>query len=149
MERNLARSERQLVRLPDESVSVAQALARPPVTLADVEALGFALETAPGDEAFDQASFAAHWKYQGYLKRHDAEWRRTLAQEARSIPVDFDYRVVPGLSREVAERLTSVRPLTIGQAFRVPGVTPAALAIVAARVLGQRAKGRGKFELRS
>jgi tRNA uridine 5-carboxymethylaminomethyl modification enzyme len=144
MERNLARSERQLVRLPDESVSVAQALARPPVTLADVEALGFALETAPGDEAFDQASFAAHWKYQGYLKRHDAEWRRTLAQEARSIPVDFDYRVVPGLSREVAERLTSVRPLTIGQAFRVPGVTPAALAIVAARVLGQRAEGRGQ-----
>jgi tRNA uridine 5-carboxymethylaminomethyl modification enzyme len=134
LERNLARSTEQLVRLPEESVTVAQALARPTVTVSEVEALGFALETASGDESFDQATFAAHWKYQGYLKRHDAQWRRTLAQEARAIPTDFDYRGVPGLSREVAERLTSVRPQTIGQASRVPGVTPAAIAIVASRV---------------
>ena len=134
LERNLARSERQVVRFDRNPVSVSQAMARPPVSLADVEALGFALETADGDESFDASSFAAHWKYQGYLKRHDAQWRRTLAQEARSIPTDFNYGLVPGLSREVAERLTSIRPQTIGQASRVPGVTPAAVAIVASRV---------------
>lgn len=136
LDRNLSRSAQHLVRLPEESVTVAQALARPRVTLGDVEALGFALETSDtaGDRGFDEATFAAHWKYQGYLKRHDAQWRRTLSQEARSIPTDFDYRVVPGLSREVAERLTAVRPLTIGQASRIPGMTPAAVAIVASRV---------------
>src|SRR5262245_54348767 len=134
LERNLARSEQQTVRFGGEPLSVSQAMARPAVSLDDVEALGFSLETVPGDEAVDEASFAAHWKYQGYLKRHDAQWRRTLAQEARSIPSDFDYGVVPGLSREVVARLTSVRPQTIGQASRVPGVTPAAVAIVAARV---------------
>jgi len=132
--RNLARSERQTVRIEDDSISVSQAMARPPVSLADVQSLGFQLETARGDESFDAATFVAHWKYQGYLKRHEAQWRRTLAQEARTIPSDFDYRVIPGLSNEVAERLTAVRPQTIGQASRVPGVTPAAVAIVASRV---------------
>src|SRR4030095_16789135 len=110
------------------------AMARPAVTLEDVESLGFSLDTAPGDESFDAATFAAHWKYQGYLKRHGAQWRRTLAQEARSIPAGFNYGVVPGLSREVVARLSSIRPQTIGQASRVPGVTPAAVAIVASRL---------------
>jgi tRNA uridine 5-carboxymethylaminomethyl modification enzyme len=76
----------------------------------------------------------AEFKYAGYLKRHDAQVARTRADEARPIPQDFVYAGVPGLSREVVERLSSVRPGTIGQASRVPGVTPAAVAIVAARI---------------
>jgi tRNA uridine 5-carboxymethylaminomethyl modification enzyme len=59
---------------------------------------------------------------------------RTQADEARRIPVAFSYAAIPGLSREIVERLTHVRPETIGQAARVPGVTPAAVAIVVARV---------------
>jgi tRNA uridine 5-carboxymethylaminomethyl modification enzyme len=138
LERNLSNAERQLVRIGQERVPVAQAMSRPAVSIADVEALGFSLDIASGDEAVDQATFQAHWKYQGYLKRHDAQWRRTLAQEARPIPGDFDYRLLPGLSREVAERLSAIRPDTIGQASRVPGITPAAVAIVAARVARAR-----------
>jgi tRNA uridine 5-carboxymethylaminomethyl modification enzyme len=134
LDRNLARAEIQAIRVEGEGISVARALARPPMSLQDVTALGFSLETTPDDGPLDEATFAAHWKYQGYLKRHDAQWRRTLAQEARAIPADFNYAVIPGLSREVAERLSFVRPATIGQAARVPGVTPAAVAIVAARV---------------
>jgi tRNA uridine 5-carboxymethylaminomethyl modification enzyme len=134
LERNLGRSERQTVKLEGETIPVSQAMSRPAVTLDELKPLGFSLETAAGDESFDEATFAAHWKYQGYLKRHDAQWRRTLAQEARSIPAGFDYRILPGLSREVAERLTAIRPQTIGQASRVPGVTPAAVAIVASRI---------------
>jgi len=68
------------------------------------------------------------------LKRHDAQVERTRADEARTIPGDFSYAAIPGLSREIIERLTQIRPGTIGQAARVPGVTPAAMAIVAARV---------------
>jgi len=50
------------------------------------------------------------------------------------IPPDFRFAAIPGFSREVVERLTSVRPDTIGQAGRVPGVTPAALAVLNAYV---------------
>jgi tRNA uridine 5-carboxymethylaminomethyl modification enzyme len=134
LSRNLTRAEAQTVRVDEETMSVAQAMARPPIFLDDVKALGFGLDTTPEDEQFDEASFTAHWKYQGYLRRHEAQWRRTLAQEARAIPADFAYAGIPGLSREVSERLSAVRPATIGQAARVPGVTPAAVAIVAARV---------------
>jgi tRNA uridine 5-carboxymethylaminomethyl modification enzyme len=132
--RNLARAGQEHIRLGDETITVAQAMARPPVMVRDVEAAGFHLDTAAGEAAFDEASFVAHWKYQGYLRRHEAEWRRARAQEARAIPAGFSYAAIPGLSREVVERLTAVRPATIGQAARVPGVTPAAVAIVAARV---------------
>jgi tRNA uridine 5-carboxymethylaminomethyl modification enzyme len=50
--------------------------------------------------------------------------------EARRIPEYFDYRKVSGLSREVVEKLTKVRPLTLGQAGRIPGITPAAVSLV-------------------
>jgi tRNA uridine 5-carboxymethylaminomethyl modification enzyme len=132
--RNLSRAEAKNIRIDGEPATVAQAMARPPVSLDDVLALGFELDTEPADRQFDAAAFTAHWKYQGYLKRHAVTWRRTLAQEARAIPPGFDYAGTPGLSREVAERLSAIRPETIGQAARVPGVTPAAVAIVAARV---------------
>jgi len=134
LERNLAQAERQTIRLFEEPVTVAQAMARPAVTLRDVEAAGYLFDTNADDAEFDSATFTAHWKYQGYLKRHDAQGRRTLAQEARLIPASFNYAAVPGLSREAVERLSAVRPDTVGQAARVPGVTPAAVAIVAARV---------------
>jgi len=59
---------------------------------------------------------------------------RARADEDRRIPGSFEYRGIPGLSHEVVERLTAVRPTTLGQAARVPGVTPAAAAILAARL---------------
>ncbi len=134
LDRNLVRAEHHAVRMDGETASVAQAMARPAVTVRDMDALGFSIETHGDDAQFDEASFTAHWKYQGYVKRHATQWRRTLAQEARAIPADFNYAAIPGLSREVSERLSAVRPDTIGQAARVPGVTPAAVAIVASRV---------------
>ena len=50
--------------------------------------------------------------------------------ESRSIPDSFEYQTIPGLSREVVEKLTRVRPSTLGQASRIPGMTPAALSII-------------------
>jgi tRNA uridine 5-carboxymethylaminomethyl modification enzyme len=50
--------------------------------------------------------------------------------ESRRIPDWFDYRSVSGLSREVVEKLTKVRPVTLGQASRIPGITPAAVSLV-------------------
>ena len=50
--------------------------------------------------------------------------------ESRHIPAWFEYQGVPGLSREMVEKLTRVRPRTLGQASRIPGVTPAAVSII-------------------
>ena len=55
---------------------------------------------------------------------------RMKRTESRHIPDRFDYRKVSGLSREVVEKLTKVRPLTLGQALRIPGITPAAVSLV-------------------
>ena len=57
-------------------------------------------------------------------------------QESRAIPAGFQFEGIPGLSRESVERLSSVRPETLGQALRIPGITAAAVALVAAHVSG-------------
>ena len=68
--------------------------------------------------------------YGGYLARQLDEVERQRVQEARSLPVDFDYEKVRGLSAEVSEKLRRVRPATVGQAARIPGVTPAAVSLL-------------------
>ena len=70
-------------------------------------------------------------KFEGYIRREEAASARRRAAEHRRIPTTFEYRGVPGLSREAVERLTSVRPETLGQAGRIPGMTPAAVAVLA------------------
>ena len=117
-----------------ETITVAQALARPLVTLGDVTSRGFVFESRPEEAHVDEASLVAEFKYDGYVRRNAAAWQRTLAQQRRSIPESFEYVGVPGLSREVVERLGAVRPGTLDQASRVPGVTPAAVAILASRL---------------
>ena len=69
-------------------------------------------------------------KYQGYIDRQRSEARRFAHQEALAIPPDLDYHGVVGLSVEVREKLSAARPLSLGQAARIPGVTPAALSVL-------------------
>ncbi len=134
LERNRAASLSTRVAIEGESVSVARALARPPVSLADVVAQGFTVEALAREAHIDEATLVAECKYEGYVRRQAVQWERTLAQQQHRIPADFEYQIVPGLSREVVERLVAVRPATIDQASRVPGVTPAAVAILASRL---------------
>jgi tRNA uridine 5-carboxymethylaminomethyl modification enzyme len=70
------------------------------------------------------------FKYEGYLQQQERQMERMKRAESRRIPDWFDYRKVSGLSREVVEKLTRVRPLTLGQASRIPGITPAAVSLV-------------------
>jgi tRNA uridine 5-carboxymethylaminomethyl modification enzyme len=70
------------------------------------------------------------FKYEGYLQQQEKQMERMKRAEARRIPDWFDYRKVSGLSREVVEKLCKVRPLTLGQASRIPGITPAAVSLV-------------------
>jgi tRNA uridine 5-carboxymethylaminomethyl modification enzyme len=70
------------------------------------------------------------FKYEGYLQQQGRQMERMKRAESRRIPEWFEYGKVSGLSREVVEKLTKVRPATLGQASRIPGITPAAVSLV-------------------
>jgi tRNA uridine 5-carboxymethylaminomethyl modification enzyme len=69
-------------------------------------------------------------KYAGYIDQQRRQLERMAGSDARTIPGTLEFHRIPGISREVGERLTKVRPATLGQAARIPGVTPAAVAIL-------------------
>jgi tRNA uridine 5-carboxymethylaminomethyl modification enzyme len=78
----------------------------------------------------DLTSVETAVKYEGYLRRQEREVSRLTRDERKRIPAGFDFASVSGLSREVVQRLTQVRPDTLGHALRIPGVTPAAVALL-------------------
>jgi tRNA uridine 5-carboxymethylaminomethyl modification enzyme len=69
-------------------------------------------------------------KYSGYIGQQERQVARLKDSERRPIPAGFAYDSIPGLSREVRQKLDRVRPATLGQASRIPGVTPAAIAVL-------------------
>jgi tRNA uridine 5-carboxymethylaminomethyl modification enzyme len=69
-------------------------------------------------------------KYAGYMDQQDKQVQRLRDSEARRVPANLDYAAIPGLSREVRDKFLRVRPETLGQAARIPGVTPAAIAVL-------------------
>ena len=73
------------------------------------------------DPLVDFTSLETVYRYEGYLRRQGESVERLKRQESRAIPADFRFEGIPGLSRESVERLSSVRPETLGQALRIPG----------------------------
>ncbi|HHO70449.1 MAG TPA: tRNA uridine-5-carboxymethylaminomethyl(34) synthesis enzyme MnmG [Halothiobacillus sp.] len=94
--------------------------------LASVESLAPAEPLPPA--VIEQLEIEA--KYAGYLDRQKEEISRSARYENQELPEDLDYQQVSGLSHEVRQKLTAVRPATIGQASRIPGVTPAAISLL-------------------
>jgi tRNA uridine 5-carboxymethylaminomethyl modification enzyme len=132
-ERNCATVQDAVLQMPDGSrVPAPRALKRPEIGLAHVQESGVVLDIDSSAAALDIASVEVEFKYEGYLRRQEAAIERHRRQEARRIPRDFSYRGIPGLSREMVERLSSVQPETLGHASNIPGVTPAAVAVIAA-----------------
>ena len=142
--RNTDRVRRTTVTLhAGERKRAAEALQRPETRLtALMEEAGLRLEVDPRNMNLDLVSVETEFKYAGYLKRQAAVIERNQRMEGQLIPSNFAYAGVPGLSQEVVERLGEVRPRTLGQAQRVPGVTPAAVAVIAAYVDRQRDGGK-------
>jgi tRNA uridine 5-carboxymethylaminomethyl modification enzyme len=130
-ERNLSILKRTSVRsAKGDRVSAAQMLRQPEVRLHDLVAryhVPLHLCTA-----LDASSVETMVKYEGYLRQESSRAARSRREERRRIPSEFPFSRVPGLSTEVIERLSQVRPETIGQASRIPGVTPAAVAVLGA-----------------
>jgi tRNA uridine 5-carboxymethylaminomethyl modification enzyme len=134
-ERNVARVRAGRVRERGRSVAAAQVLRRPGVGLLDLAARGvLEVETGEDSAAVEISSVETVVKYEGYLRRQEATVVRLEREGRRRIPAGFPFAAVPGLSREAIERLKAVMPETLGQAGRVPGVTPAAVAVLGAYV---------------
>src|SRR5690242_21834029 len=76
------------------------------------------------------ATVETETKYSGYISQQERQIEHLKHSERRPIPVDFVFKTIPGISREVGDKLERVRPSTLGQAARIPGVTPAAVAIL-------------------
>ncbi|MCL6441988.1 MAG: tRNA uridine-5-carboxymethylaminomethyl(34) synthesis enzyme MnmG [Alicyclobacillus sp.] len=111
----------------DESATLEQLLRRPEVTYEHLmEMDDGAREIQP--DVREQVEIQT--KYLGYIQKQEQEIERQRRVEQRVIPADVDYYKVQGLSMEAREKLTKICPQTVGQASRVPGVTPADISIL-------------------
>ncbi len=117
-----------LKRSGGKQYSLFDLLRRPEVDYAGLMALPAAGPGIADPEAREQVEIAA--KYAGYVVRQQEEIERMRAQEEQPLPADFDYMALSGLSIEVRQKLNQARPATLGQASRLPGVTPAAIAVL-------------------
>jgi len=123
---------RQLQELHGERISseqrVSDLLRRPSLSYAALMQLAGVGPGAVDSKVAEQVEIQA--SYQGYIERQQEEIERQLRNEHKALPGGFDFRQVKGLSSEVREKLIAVHPETIGQAARIPGVTPAAVSLL-------------------
>ncbi|MEO8432877.1 MAG: tRNA uridine-5-carboxymethylaminomethyl(34) synthesis enzyme MnmG [Acidobacteriota bacterium] len=94
----------------------------------------FRAEPFEGLDADERAVLESRVRYEGYIVRERERLERTRPVEGRPIPPEFEYRGIAGLTTEVIEKCRARRPRTIGEASRIPGLTPAAVAIISAHV---------------
>ena len=114
-------------------LTALELLRRPGVSYADVIELTGAADWAHSDARLPAqvaVQLEVTAKYAGYIERQHQEVERQARSEAARVPAGLDYGLVPGLSTEVRQRLAEVQPRTLGQAARIPGVTPAAISIL-------------------
>ena len=113
--------------LLEEPVSLERLLKRPELGYPDIET--FSPPPAPLPKAVRQ-QVEVECKYEGYLRRQEAEVLKFRKLEQASIPEHLSYAEIPGLSNEIRQKLQNIKPLSLGQASRIPGMTPAALSIL-------------------
>jgi tRNA uridine 5-carboxymethylaminomethyl modification enzyme len=111
-----------------ERPTLLSLLRRPEIRMEDLIKEGV-LESEPLRRE-DIVSLETSIKYEGYLKQQDREVKKLRNAESRRLPDDLDYANMPGLSKEIVEKLSRVRPQSIAQATRIPGITPASISIL-------------------
>ena len=109
-----------------KEASLMEMLRRPEVDVENI--LKFSDETDIDEQVAEQVAIQA--KYAGYIDRQQTEINRTQRYEHLKLPDNVDYSLVSGLSNEVSEKLKRQRPETLGQASRIPGITPAAISLL-------------------
>ncbi|MFA6610741.1 MAG: FAD-dependent oxidoreductase, partial [Candidatus Omnitrophota bacterium] len=116
--------EREIARLKKKRIE--KVLRRPGVSYADVTTEEDRSKLSPEEANVVEIEI----KYEGFIKRQRAEIARFDKVEKIKIPQEMDYKKVRGLSSEVTEKLMNIRPINLGQASRISGVTPAAISIL-------------------
>ena len=142
--RNRDRIEATLVRLPSgDRVPAVAALRNPEIRLAALmrSEPALSLELDPLAPSLDIGSLDAECRYAGYLRREDREVQRAERYASQRVPEWFSFAGLPGLSRELQQRLTEIRPATVAGAARVPGMTPAAQSLISAAIARQGLSG--------
>jgi tRNA uridine 5-carboxymethylaminomethyl modification enzyme len=120
-----------------EAMTAAKFLKRPEISAKDLVNLGILSNDLTQDVVRE---IEIRVKYDGYIERQRRESDRFRKTEEVLIPKDLDYDSVQGLSRELRERLRSVRPRSLGQASRIPGITPAAIGALMVRLRSKQAE---------
>jgi tRNA uridine 5-carboxymethylaminomethyl modification enzyme len=108
--------------------SLMDLLRRPEVHYQDLVSIPSAGPRVDDPEVAAQVEI--HAKYHGYIQRQEEEIQRRLTHETTRLPTELDYASIPGLSTEVRQKLAQARPLTLGQAARLPGITPVAISLL-------------------
>jgi tRNA uridine 5-carboxymethylaminomethyl modification enzyme len=112
-----------------DSPTLAQLLKRPEVAMEDLSEL-LRQKLSVDAKMLEVKAIETEIKYEGYLAQQQKHIEQLKKAESRRIPPTFAFRGLPGLSREAVEKLERIRPLTLGQAGRIPGITPAAISII-------------------
>jgi tRNA uridine 5-carboxymethylaminomethyl modification enzyme len=126
-----------------ESSGLAAELRRPEITFGDLVDRRSDARPLPSREV--QSEVECRIKYAGYIARQEREVVRVKGLEEVELPRDLDYANMTSLSREVREKLANVRPVTLGQAARIPGVTPVAVAILSVCLKRQVSRDRDQL----
>jgi len=116
---------------------LAQLLRRPEISLENVRLIA---PDTPQFSADADVQVELQIKYEGYIERQNEIVRRFQKMEQVPVPEDFDYASVNGLSREVYEKLTRIRPRSLGQASRISGITPAAISLLSIHLRRKQAR---------
>jgi tRNA uridine 5-carboxymethylaminomethyl modification enzyme len=110
-----------------KTVSVSELLRRPGLCYGHIKDLGFTMKGLPvGYERTVETTI----KYEGFIKRQELSVRKMQDIEKIRIPIDVDFSSIPGLSTEIVQKLSYIRPVSLGQASRISGITPAAIMIL-------------------
>jgi len=123
-----AEAERVLGKGIEREYTLFDLLRRPDVNYAALMTLPEASAGLSDPLVIEQVEIQA--KYQGYIDRQQDEVARSLAHEETLLPEGLDYATVPGLSKEVQQKLAQYQPQTLGQASRIQGITPAAISLL-------------------
>lgn len=120
----------------EQPANLEHLLKRPELCYADIKTLNPSTSSQHCDQRAElpkavEQQVEVQIKYEGYIKRQAEQVEKFRKLEQKKIPEDFDYSEVQGLSRELQGRLKEVRPVSLGQASRIDGITPAALSILA------------------
>ena len=127
--RKLAGNRPHRMRSSDDHPTLIQWLRRPEAKIAT---LAEQIREVLGEEPVHGllTTIETEAKYAGYIAQQERQIERLRDSEGRRIPQEFEFSEIPGLSTEVKQKLQRVRPETLGQAGRIPGVTPAAVAVL-------------------